>query len=279
MADKNPRFPLKEAGKTAEFNRWLVELIVKVIVIASGVGVVLYVVSTPFERRQELLKTNFNTLQNKFDTSLAAQRAVLDTSLNAQAAILTAALTEQHKLLEESLVRQVSNQQKLDRVRLINLLKQIRGECRSNFQRITDEAGGRIPGMKLQLELKDEAVLTSFSPDVRFKTIMGEIANTKEYFIAHRSLSTYDLAEVYEEFSQFNRFADEFNGQVLLMRSMASREGYASLEFRNTLRFATNLKEAANEIVDSLTAVRIEFDDRIERDLRELEGKKRSRAR
>jgi hypothetical protein len=279
MVDKNSKFPLKETGKTAEFNRWLVELIVKVIVIAAGVGVTLYVLSLSFEKQRELLRMNLNALQNRFDTSLAAQKAILDTSLNAQVAFLSTASTEQHALLDRSLQGQFAHQQKLDRVRLVNLLKQILGECGNNIQHITDEERYGLLGMKLQLELKDETVLTSYSPDWRFKTTIWGIANTKDYFIAHRSLSMDNLAAVYEEFSQFNRLADEFNGQVLLMRSMVSREGYASLEFRNTFRFTNNLKEAANEIVDSLTIARMEFDDRIERDIRELEGKNRSLSR
>jgi hypothetical protein len=274
MADKNPRFPLKEAGKTAEFNRWFVELMVKVFVIAAGVGVTLYALFLSFEQQRELLRMDLSALQRRVDTSLATHKAILDTSLNAQVAFLSTALREQHTLLDRSLQGQMAIQQKLDRVRLINLLKQIRGECDINFQHITDEDRYGLLGMKLQLELKDENVLTSSSPDWRFKATMWEIANTKDYFIAHRPLSIDNLVSVYEGFSQFNRFADEFDRQVLLMRSMVSREGHASLEFRNTFRFTNNLKEAANEIVDSLKSVGIEFHDQIERDIRELEGKK-----
>jgi hypothetical protein len=54
---------------------------------------------------------------------------------------------------------------------------------------------------------------------------------------------------------------------------MASRDGSARLEFENTFRFTSNLKEAANQIVDSLKSAQGEFDNRIERDIRQLEAK------
>jgi len=273
VGDKKPMFPLKEEGKATEFNRWLVELMVKLILIAAGVGATLCVLFLSFEQQRELLKMNLHALQQNLDTSLATQKAMLDTALNNQAASLSITLSEQQRLLERSLRGQVRNQQRLDRIRLINVLKQIRGEIGSNIQHITDEERYGLMGMRLQLELKDETVLLSYSPDWRFKTTIWENANTKDYFIAHRPLSIYNLAAVYEEFSQFNRFADEFNEQVLLMRSMASRDGSARLEFENTFRFTSNLKEAANQIVDSLKSAQGEFDNRIERDIRQLEAK------
>jgi hypothetical protein len=273
MTEEIPRFPLKEEGKAADFNRWCVELVVKLAAIAAGVGVVLYFLSLSLEQQKELLQMHLNALQRTVDTSLGTQKVMLETALNTTAASFSEALSEQQSLLDRSLQGQIANQQRLDRIRLVNVLKQIRGECVGNMDHVTNGDRYGLPGMKLQLELKDETVLTSYCPEWRFKTTIWEIANTKDYFIAHKPQSMNDIASVYEKFYRFNRFADEFNGQVLLMRSIAGREGHESLEFRNTFRFTDNLKNAANEILDSLESARREFDDKIVGDIQPLEGK------
>ena len=64
---------LKDAGRDAEFNRWWVELAIKILTIIMSVGVSYFVRTKSFEKQRMLLDTNLNAQRHNVDTSLYEQ--------------------------------------------------------------------------------------------------------------------------------------------------------------------------------------------------------------
>ena len=232
----------KDAGRDAEFNRWWVELAIKILTIIMSVGVSYFVLTKSFDQQRMLLDTNLNAQRHNVDTSLYEQSRNVEKSLKAQSIALNRTIKTQQRLLDSSLRGQIKNQRSLDRARLIGLLMQMGSEIQNNLEHLTSPLSNATGRMRLAIDYQDSTGFTATIPQFRFSTSMWEVAKSKDYFILHNPPSVRNLSELYRAFNQFNTDAHEFENQVSRLYSILETSKVRSVAFQNGFRRAQALE-------------------------------------
>ena len=149
------------------------------------------------------------------------------------------------------LIVQGENQRHYEREKLIQLLQHIEAEITRNNQFIRDST--TLPnGMGTKIEMLKDGRFISNLPQVRFKTVVWETANLKDYFFLIRTDTYNEIERLYGFFYEYNKHVNNFAQSITSLKSLRASYKILPPDFQVEWKNAIYHSKSANEYVDKI---------------------------